>query len=183
MLARQGRPFVAVGQGQPHVEDLHRPPFVEHQVGRLDVAVDEPFVVGVLEPCRRLPEIVRRLADIEWPLRFDLGVEIHAVDIFEHDKMDRARRLEVEGPGDVGMVEPGGGLRLPLEARQIGALVDALYRQDLDRHLVVEGGVFGEVNAAHAAGAEEPQQLVFPEDEALVAPLAELIDLPRRQSP
>ena len=81
------------------------------------------------------------------------------------------------------MVEPGGGLRLPLEARQIGALVDALYRQDLDRHLVGEGGVFGEVNAAHAAGAEEPQQLVFPEDEALVAPLAELIDLPRRQSP
>ena len=183
MFARQRSRLVAVGQGQPHVEDLHRPPLVEHEVGRLDVTVDEPLIVGVLEPRGCLAEIFGHLADIERPLPLHLRVKIRAVDVLEHDEVDCPRRLEVERPGDIGMIEAGRRLRFPFEAGQIGTLLHPLHRQDLDGHLVVEGGMFRQVDAAHAAGAEEPQQLVFAEDEALVTPLAELIDLPGGELP
>ena len=66
-LLLAGRP------GQAEVENLDRclvPVSREHQVARLDVAVDEPFLVGVLEPEGRLVDElagVRRPAAGPWP--------------------------------------------------------------------------------------------------------------------
>ena len=59
--------------GEAEVEDLDRrlvPLAGEHQVGRLDVAVDQPLLVGVLEPEGRLVDEVAgvgRPAAAPWP--------------------------------------------------------------------------------------------------------------------
>ena len=55
--------FIVVGQGQAEVEDLHVAAFVDHQVGRLDVAVHQPLFVGVVEAERRLSDEISGLAD------------------------------------------------------------------------------------------------------------------------
>jgi hypothetical protein len=50
------RQIVVVGvenERQPEVEDFDRTRAVEEQVGRFDVAVDEPLLVSVLQPARR----------------------------------------------------------------------------------------------------------------------------------
>ena len=166
------------GERQPEVEDLDVPSLVDDQIGRFDVAVDEPLVVRVLQAERRLADEIGRLPHRQRAVLLDPGVQILPLDVLHHDEVDGAGRVEVEGAGDVRMVEPGGGLRLPLEPGQVGTLVDPLHRQHLDRHLVVQGGVLGEINAAHAAGTEQTQKLVLPQHETLVPSPPQLVDLP-----
>ena len=99
--------FVVVCQGQTKVEDLHVASLVNHQVSRLDVAVHEPLFVGVVEAERRLPDEIGGIANRERALLLHPRVQVGAIDVFHHDEVDRSRRVEIEGPGDVGMVEPG----------------------------------------------------------------------------
>ena len=108
-------------------------------------------------------------------------MQVGAVDVFHHDEVDGTRRVEVERPGDVGMVEPGRRLRLALEPRQVGGLVDPLHGQHLDRHLIVERHMLCEVDAAHSPLPEQSQELVFAEHKPLMLPLAELLQLPGGQ--
>ena len=56
------------------------------------------------------------VAHREWAFAADPLVEVGAVDVFEDDKVvSVVAPVEVEGPGDVGMVEPERGPRLLLE--------------------------------------------------------------------
>ena len=52
-------------------------------------------------------------------------------------------------------------------------------RQNLDGHAALHQHVFGQIDAAHAAGAQVAQQLVLAEEEALVASVEQLVALPR----
>ena len=61
MLLRQRLVVLALGEGEAEVEDLHGAAGVEDQVRRLDVAMDESFLVGVLKAEGRLPDVVHRL--------------------------------------------------------------------------------------------------------------------------
>ena len=183
-LGEPGIFVVVVGQSQAEIEDLHMAALVNHQVGRLDVAVHETLFVRVVEAECRLPDEIGGIADRQRAILLHPGVEVDAVDVFHHDEVDRPRRIEIERPGDVGMVEPSRCPSLPLESRQVGGLVDSLHRQHLDRHLVVERHVLPEVDAAHPPCPEQPQELVLAEHKPLVPPPAELLHLPAgQQSP
>ena len=54
---------VIVGEsGQPQVEDLDDVPLVDQQVGRLDVAMDQPVRMGIRQALGRLADVVGRAA-------------------------------------------------------------------------------------------------------------------------
>ncbi len=55
---------------------------------------------------------------------------------------------------DVGMIESGGGLRLPSKSRQRLCISGHLVRQKLECDETVQPRVFGFVNHAHAAAAQ-----------------------------
>ena len=56
----------------------------DHQVRRLDVAVDHVVLVDVLQPARRLANDLARLGNRQRPVLGDQLVEAHALDVLHH---------------------------------------------------------------------------------------------------
>ena len=87
-----------------------------------------------------------------------------ALDVFHRDeRLTGGGLTERVDDADVGMVERGGRARFLLEAprpRVVGAEVAG---EDLDRDLASQLEVAGQINDAHAAGAELPADLVATE--------------------
>ena len=92
--------------------------------------------------------------------------------------MDAALVVHVVRPDDVAVVQRGGGPGLAVEAGQIRRVFHAALGQHLDRHPPLHQHVFGQIDAAHPAGAQQAQQLVLAQEEALVAPFQQPIGLP-----
>ena len=150
--------------GDPEVEDLDHTVLGEKDVLRLEVAVDDPLLVGGGQATGDLDRELHRLAHAQ-------GARGHAV----------AQRLALEQLGDdVGrpLLEPsvdlagvvdGDDVRVVEDAYGAGLLLEAadpvgvrgdLAVQDLEGDLAGEAQVLGPVHLAHAALAEEGHDLV-----------------------
>ena len=81
------------------------------------------------------------------------------------------------------MVQGGGRLGLAMEAGQVRSVVDAVGGQHLDRHPPLHEHVLGQVDPAHAAGAQVAQQLVLAEEEAAMAAFQQTFGLPAGNQP
>ena len=57
----------------------------EHQVARLDVAVDHPVLVGVLQAQRRLVDEVAGVGDRQRPLGLDQLGQVEALDVLHRE--------------------------------------------------------------------------------------------------
>jgi hypothetical protein len=149
--------------GQAKVDHLrHRPVVVpaDQQVGRLQVAVNDPLLVGVLHRLANRDEQVEALGNRQSGLVAVLR-DWHALDIF-HDEEGPTLpgRAAVEHSGDVGMVHQGQGLPLRLEPGQDHPRVQACLDQ-LDGHLPAHRlGLLGQPHRAHASLADPLEQLV-----------------------
>ena len=98
-----------------HVEDLQRAAGIEQQVRRLDVPMDDIGLIGGLEPSGRLDQAIDRPGDLHGPLLPDEPGEVGALDVFHHEEVEPAELVRVQDRDDVGVAEPGGGLRLAAE--------------------------------------------------------------------
>ena len=124
----------------------------EHVVG-LEVAVDDAGVVRVLEPESHLSQVAPRGRAVERTLVEDVP-QGSALDERHGDEDDVGGHDEVVDGEDVGVVEPGEGLRLELEALEERAVVLQRRGQRLERDLAAERLLDGAVDDGHAAGAE-----------------------------
>ena len=93
------------------------------------------------------------------PLQRDDVLERFARHVLHHDEEDVVLLLRRGDRDDVGMAELGEQPRL---AQQL-AEVEVLPVRDLDRDLLVDPGVFGEVDRAESAAAERREDSVLAE--------------------
>ena len=112
----------------------------------------------MFQPRGCLSDVVGRRVIIERSLLAHQGVEIMSLDVLHDQVMNPAFIVEIVDAHDVAMIEGGRGLRLEMEASQIGRVAHAVLRQHLDCHLPLHEQVFGQVDAAHAAGAKVVEQ-------------------------
>ena len=91
---------------------------VEHQVRRLDVAVDDPLGMCGGQPARCLDQVLDRLDRPQRSPLADDAVQVAALDVFHHQEMDAPILVGVQRGDDVVVLELAGGLDFPLEPRK-----------------------------------------------------------------
>jgi hypothetical protein len=150
------------GLGQAEVEDLHVAVGSQHDVGRLQVAVDDPVLVRRLQPVGDLAGDPHDLVRRHRPL-LHAPAQVLPLHQLHHQEADPAFLLETVDRGDVGMLQAGQGPRLALEPGLALGIARELGRQDLDRHVAAELRVAGAEHLAHAALADLALDLVMQE--------------------
>jgi hypothetical protein len=148
--------------GEPEVQHLDRAVGTELNVGRLEVAVDDPLFVCRLQRLRDLPRDGHRLFERNRSALDALGevLPLHQL----HCQKGRARprtrprsrrhRLQPVQRRDVGVVEARQHLRFALEARHAFGILGELAREHLERHLAAQLFILGAPHLAHPADAE-----------------------------
>ena len=93
------------------------------------------------------------------------GGEVRTRDVLHDEPLLVTLGDEVEDRDDVGMVEPGGELGLPLGAHQVERAASGEHPEALDGDLAAEHLVDGEPDCPHAALTDLALQEVAPADQ------------------
>ena len=152
---------LAVEAGKPQVEDLDLAPRREHEVGGLDVAVDQVVLVDVLKTHGNLPGEFAGVRHAEPAGMRDQPRQVQPLDILHDQHRAAVDFAGVVGADDLRVVQPADGLHLAFEACDGPLVLDVALGQHLDRDNPVELGVQGLVDGAHAAVPELLEELVF----------------------
>lgn len=134
-------------------------------VGRLQIAMDDPFLVRRIERLGNLARDPERFGERQRATRQAIG-ECRSVDQFENQRGQPIGFLESIDSADVRVVERGEHPRFacePCSALRVGRQVR---RQDLDRDITIELAVAGAIDLAHAAGAKRGDDCVRAEPSA-----------------
>ena len=157
-LGRQLRAEAFVGLrrgelGQAEVEDLDTPTFADHDVGGLQVAMDDSLLVGSGQG------VGERHGDVEEPTGEETAfgdeeVEGLSLDELHRQEVDAVRLLDREHADDAGVVEGGQRPGLALESVEPLGIGRHLRRQHLEGHVAQELRVGGPVDLTHPARAD-----------------------------
>ena len=163
------------GPGQPEVADAQPALVVEEEVGGLDVAVDEPPPVGVVEAPGRLQPDQQGLGRAQPPAPVEHRAQAAAAQVLA----DQVRALVLLAPvvdgHDVGVVEGGRGPGLGAEAPEEGLVVGQGRVQHLDRHPAAQADVVGHEHMPGTTAADRGQQPVAVAEDA-----TDVVGHPRR---
>jgi hypothetical protein len=148
--------------GEAEVEDLDPAVSGQEEVLRLEVAVDDPLVMGGRETARDLGRVVEGSCRGEGtpPQPPPQGL---AFEQLEDDEWCPVVLASVEDHEDVGMVQCARGLRLLREAPLTIGITQPVLVQDLDGDLAGEAGIAGAVDLAHPSRTERREDLVGPD--------------------
>ena len=136
------------------VGDLHHATLVDHQIGRLDVAVNDAGVVRGGESVRGLQDDLRRTGIADAPFRLDHRLHGASVDELHGEVVHAVVVADVEDRDDVRMGQSARGARLAREARQELLVAGEVIAEDFDRYEAVEGFLVAFVDHAHPAPPE-----------------------------
>ena len=140
---------------QAEVHDPHSPRVVEHDVGRLQIAMDDAALVRGGEPCAQLPGDLDGLVVGEAADSPQRGREILSVDIL-HRQIEEATGLaDVIDAADVGMGDLSGGADLVVELREARRIATKVVGQELQRDRLSEAQIVCPIDLAHPAASEK----------------------------
>jgi hypothetical protein len=190
-VAGDGQLGMAADQGQPEVGHPQLAAGVEQEVGRLDVAVDDAHLVGVLQrlgrlgaQARRVPAVfgararaVRRAGHPAGGARGRGGDPVRravpqlADRLRQGPPFDELHGVVVDAPlapdrvhrHDVRVVEQRGGLGLVSEPLELSGIERRGERQDLEGDPAAEGELLGLVHHPHPAAADLADQAEVPQ--------------------
>ncbi len=140
----------------------HRPALhVEHDIGRLDVAVNDAAAVRVAECRAHLLHDGLHHRDRERADFADDAVERPALDELHHEVQRLPGFLDRVDRDDVRVAQRSRRARLTLEALGHSFAAEQVGAHHLDGDLTIERDVVGEVHRRHPALAEQPHHLEF----------------------
>ena len=84
-------------------------------------------------------------------------------DVLHDHEVNAILRADVVNDADVGMLQCGDGFRFLLEAHLQIWVRRKMGGKDLNRYRALQPGVAGEIHFAHAAGAEQRLDFVWPQ--------------------
>ena len=174
-VGRRAEDLAGDGLGRPaelgdaEVHHLGLAVVANEDVGRLDVAVDHPLLMGVVEGEGHLGAVGGGGLDVEPALAIQDGLERLAVDPLHGDEGQAVGgvAIGVENRHDAGMMEAPGGAGFDQESfvevfLELG--IEIRRREEhLDRHLAADVGILGQINPSHRAAAKLGQDLVAPD--------------------
>ena len=150
-LFRQKGP--AVEPRHAEISYLRLAPGIEHDICRLDVAVDDILPVRFGEPCGNLHGDVDRLLEGQRAIG-DLFPEALAFYILHRDERLSVLLVDLEDRTDIRMIESGGRLRLADEAFPGLLVTGELPGKKLERYGAAQLRILRPVDDAHPAPAE-----------------------------
>jgi hypothetical protein len=144
---------------QTKVEHFDRAVVAYFDVGRLQIAMDDALFVCRLEGVGDLRRNRQRLVEGERPALDPLR-EVLAVDEFHDERRRRRLLLEAVNLGDMRMVERGERFRFALEPHQPIGVAGNRFGKDLESDFAIEDRIADAIHLAHAAGANQRDDLV-----------------------
>lgn len=150
--------------GDPEVDELGQGAIPgergDEDVRGLDVAVQDPALVGVLESVAELGDELHPLFEAE-AIPVTIDIDRNPVDVLHHEiGLSALRGARVENLSDVGVAQACEGLPFGLESGEDLPVVRSRL-DDLEGDLALHGlGLLGEEDGAHAALAQGVQDAV-----------------------
>ena len=166
MIAPSSVIWLAPGPSDPEVGHLHDPFWVDDDVVRLDVAVDDAVSMRVAKAGQDLARVGDGDGDGAGPPAADELLERPTLDVLHHDEVRAVRLPAVEDRDDVRVGESGRVRCFAAEALDELLVVRVALVQDLDGHAATELLVLGEVHVGHAAATELPRDAVTAGEES-----------------
>src|ERR1022692_1356212 len=138
---------------QPKVQNFGVSALRNKNVGRLDVAMNDPFGVSRIQRVRNLDgQRQNQLGFHRSPS--DAMLQRHAIQKLHGDEGLVIVLADVVNGADVGVVESGGGASFTSETFQGLRVLRNVIGQELERNETTQFGVLGLVDYAHTAAAE-----------------------------
>ena len=150
---------------EAEVHDLHVALLGQHDVGRLQIAVQKPAGMGFLERLGDLSCHPQRIGQRECAV-LQPAVQRFARDVLHDEEQRIAIFANFENLADVGMINRRHCHRLAAQTLARVRVSRELARQQLDGDLTIQPRVAGAIDLAHSAGSEGGDNLVATEPRA-----------------
>ena len=140
----------ALHAGDAEVHDLHAPVIADHQIGRLNVAMDHAHLMRIGDAVGGLRDNGEALLDAERSAALAQHIVERAAahQLHHHIELIAIGQERVER-GDVRMIQTREALRLRLEAPDEFGILRQLGAQRFDRDLALDESVEGDMHLAH----------------------------------
>jgi hypothetical protein len=145
--------------GEAEVEHLHAAVGADHDIGRLEVAMDDPPGVRRGERLGDGNRNRQQLVELE-SARRNQPVERRPLHQLHRDEGNVVRFLDGVNGDDIGMVQRRDGARFTGEAAAVLAVVGL---ENFQRDVALEARIAGPVDLAHTPDAEEGNDFVRPQ--------------------
>ncbi len=148
---------------QSEVEDLQDSFLVQHHVSGLDVAVDDPQIVSILQRPSRLFQYMDGFDRGHRSGPTDAMRQQLSLDQLHHQVQFAPHRTRIESGHDVGVHQPSDGADLRKETFHKILPTSEFTAEDLQRHVPVHGPVLRTEHLPHPSRSDGFQQQILPE--------------------
>src|SRR5262249_36331425 len=150
-------------------------PLCEQEVGRLDVAMDDALLVGVVESTSRLEDDLPGLLGVEGALLIDKFVQIDTFDKLHGEETGAVNLAKLVKSNDIFMLELESGAGLAAKALEHGRLGGHFRRHHLEGNFARVLSIKGAIDSSHAAAGDVGHDFIFADPNCSTRPLSRRI--------